>query len=489
MAYEMPTKWPMVTNALTRDTVGTNAAGVNKQWLGPRLVNCFAEKDPVSGDWYICKRPGYKVNPLNNKPGTGRGIYTWQGNIWSIFGGTLYRANTNIGAVSAANTYSFQEILSAPRLLAMINGGAAYYTDGAVRTQIVDPDFPANNLRHFAYLDGTLYVLDDTAVIHGSDINNPAAWSALNIISANNEPGVGRALAKQLTYVLALKEWNTEVFYDAGNPVGSPLGRVAGALLPYGCTYSGSVAEADGALLWVASNKQAEPRVIRLDNLNMQVISTPDISRILAPLAPGAIMEAFIVKLVGHRFYVLQVAELDFSLVYDLDYNLWYIWTDYTGNNKWPFVSSTRFNADTVVQHVSDGFIYTLGGDYLEPDDDGNPFMMDIYTPNFDANIFSRKKHLSRLTVEADMTVGYGETVANQRQPTRGTPGVLQIRHNDYDFNEDKWTNFRPVDLNQKNPSLNNCGTFRRRSYNLRYYGPTGLRIKNLHLQMALCTL
>lgn len=489
MAYEIPNKWPLVTNALTRDTVGTNAVGINKQWLGPRLVNCFAEKDPVSGDWFVWKRPGYKVFPLNNKPGTGRGIYTWQGNVWSIFGGTLYRGNTNIGAVSATTVYSFQEILSSPRLLAFTNGGAGYFTDGAVLTQIVDPDFPATGLRHFAYLDGTLYILDTNAVIHGSDINNPAAWAALNVISANNEPGVGRALAKQLTYVLAMKEWNTEVFYDAGNPVGSPLGRVAGALFPYGCTYAGSVAEADGALIWVAVNKQAEPRVVRVDNLSMQIISTPDISRILAGIAAGSVIEAFIVKLAGHRFYILQAADLDFSLVYDLDYNLWYQWTDNTGYNKWPFVASSRFNADTIVQHASDGFVYEVSPDYLLPADANNSFTMDIYTPNFDANMFSRKKHLSRLTIEADMTVSYGGAVSPDNQPVRGTPGLLKVRYNDNDFAEDKWSNFRTVDLNSKNPSLNNCGTFRRRSYNLRYQGSTGLRIKNLHLQMALGTL
>lgn len=488
MAYEVPSKWPLVVNAQSRDMVGSNLTTPVRQWIGARLVNCFAEKDPVTNDWFIWKRPGYRSFSLTNKPGAGRGIYTWQGNVYSVFGGTFYRANTSLGAVNALNVYSFQEILSSPRLLAFTNGAGGYYTDAAVLTQIVDVDFPATPFRHFAYLDGTLYVIDGNAVIHGSDINNPANWNPLNVISANNEPGVGRALAKQLTYVLAMKEWNTEVFYDAGNPVGSPLGRVAGALFPYGCTYQGSVAEADGALIWVASNKQAEPRVVKVDNLTMQVISTPDISRILASLAPGSVMEAFIVKVSGHRFYILQVDELDFSLVYDLDYNLWYQWTDNTGLHKWPFVSSTRFNATTLVQHVSDGNIYELAPDYLVPSDTNNSFVMEIYTPNFDAGIFSRRKHLSKLTVEADMTVGYGVTTGVLNY-TRGAPGVLQIRHNDNDYAEDKWSNFRNVDLNAKNPSLNNCGTFKRRAYNLRYSGPTGLRIKNLHLQMAIGTL
>ena len=47
--------------------------------------------------------------------------------------------------------------------------------------------------------------MDSTARIYGSDLNNPAAWNALNFITAIKEPGSGVALAKSQNYVIAFK--------------------------------------------------------------------------------------------------------------------------------------------------------------------------------------------------------------------------------------------------------------------------------------------
>ena len=54
------------------------------------------------------------------------------------------------------------------------------------------------------------FVMDTNAVIYNSALNDPTTWDALDIITAEKEPGAGVALAKSQSYVIALKEWSTE---------------------------------------------------------------------------------------------------------------------------------------------------------------------------------------------------------------------------------------------------------------------------------------
>ena len=60
------------------------------------------------------------------------------------------------------------------------------------------------------YLDSYFFVMDTNAVIYNSALNDPTSWDALDIITAEKEPGAGVALAKSQSYVIALKEWSTE---------------------------------------------------------------------------------------------------------------------------------------------------------------------------------------------------------------------------------------------------------------------------------------
>ena len=60
------------------------------------------------------------------------------------------------------------------------------------------------------YLDSYFFVMDTNAVIYNSALNDPTTWDALDIITAEKEPGAGVALAKSQSYVIALKEWSTE---------------------------------------------------------------------------------------------------------------------------------------------------------------------------------------------------------------------------------------------------------------------------------------
>lgn len=487
MAYEVPQKWPLVATVESRD-----APLFATEYMPPRdarLINAYAEKDPQTGDWWINKRPGFEVEEdIPVVTGAGNGLFYWQGDnstqrgVYYIFGSTMRKNLTSFATVlDTTSQYEFEWVQSNPSLLVFDNGAAMYTHDGTTITQVTDVDLISGRVGKPVYLDGTLYVMNGFGVIQGSDINNPASWAATNVITANSIPGKGISLAKHLLYVVALKTFSTEVFYNAGNATGSPLSRVQGGIFPYGCVSDQAVVDIDGVLFWPSINKSGDMRVVKLESMNLTVISTPAVDRILGGRVITSTARAFGLRLAGHRFYVLKILSLSASLVYDLDQNLWYWWTDTTGAAVWPFdvvapvtdtIASIDVGGKIMAQSYAGGTyagtVYSIEPHYRLASDLGALIPVDIYTPNFDAGVFARKKSLPRMYFEADQTAG----------------SILEVRSNDDDFDPEKWNNFRTVDLSERVPALSSEGTFHRRAYHFRHKRNTPFRLKAAHLQL-----
>ena len=340
-------------------------------------------------------------------------------------------------------------------------------------------------------------MLEEGAIV-GSEIDDPSDWDPLNRIVAHAEGDLGVGIAKQNNYVVAIKQWTTEFFYDNSNPTGSPLARYSAAFLNYGAASGESIAEIDGTLLWVATNRSESPHVVRLDDLKLNIVSTPPIDRILESLGRQD-MFAFTVKIAGHRFYVLNIdAQLGFSLVYDLDQNFWYFWNDSDSDateGYWPFVGVT-FSSDGrhVAQHVTDGTLYAIAADYLYPVDygiltgdgitDGFVPTVDIYTPNMDFSV-NRIKTLFALYFNADRQQGTRVLSTSLGQAPGGN--FLYSRRSDDDYQH--WSSFRTVNLDNKRPFITNEGSFHRRAYHFRHESPEPLRLKTIDMLPSLGTL
>lgn len=464
---DLPKRLPLVVEPENRDSTTRFDA---------RLVNAYIEskKSKESAEYWIYERPGMDEQsrpPAGNA--TGRGIFNWRGDIFSVFGNTLYKNGVaEAGTVDTTNgNYRFDSVLGATPRLVLGNGVEAYhYEAGGGLVNISDGDFPSSFVKGWSYLNGTLYVGLPTANIQGSDINDPSAWNPLNTILAHIEPDRGMALAKQLVYTVLLKEWTTEVFYDAGNTSGSPLGRVEGAKINWGCLSADSVRELDGALMWLGISKNGSPEILLLEALKADVVSTKPIERLLEQADMSTVF-SWTIKLDGHRFYVLTLKQENLTLAFDLDERMWSQWTD-TNGNYMPIVDScTNGSHQHLLQHESNGRIYLADNTYAN--DDGDAITVDIYTPNFDGGT-RRRKLCSMLEIISDQKVG----------------SQLMIRTNDHDYASNRWSNFRTVDLNLPRPYLSNMGTYVRRVHNFRYRAPVRMpRIQAVEMQLELGTL
>jgi len=434
----------------------------------PKLVNGYIEKTQA-GEYQLYKRPG--LSTYQTKSGAGQGTFNWQGNLYNVTGGTLYKNGTSLGAVDATNgVYRFDSTLGGTPRLVLGNGVKGYTYDNTTLAEITGGDWPSAFVKGWAYLDGTMYVMDAEANINGSDLNNPTSFPVGNVVTAQIEPDAGVALAKQLVYVIALKSWSGEVFYDAGNPAGSPLGRVQGAKISYGCISAETVQDVDGNLMWASTTKQGTVQVILMANLKAEVVSTKPIERLLEGITWTSAVYSWAFKHNGHSFYGITSTTANLTLVFDLRERQWYQFVD-TDGNYWPIVSACALaQSQHLLQHISNGKIYLCNQDYYT--DDNSLFTVDLISPNFDGGT-RRRKQLNFLEFIGDQTPG----------------SVLQVRKNDNDYKATGWSNFRSVDLSKQRPTLNNNGTFVKRAYNFKHRCNTPLRIQAIEMQIDLGTL
>jgi len=455
----LPPRMPLYATFANRDeTVDKDA----------RLINGYVEKDAV-GEIHVFKRPGMTLH--STLSGAGRGVYNWKGDIYAVHGTSLYKNGSSIGTVDdTGGVYTFEATLGGTPKLTLQNGKYGYYTDGATVTKVTDVDFPGSTslVKGIGYLNGVCYVMDVTANVRGSDPNDFSAWDPLNVIVAQIEPDAGVRLAKQLVYIVALKEWTIEVFHDAGNSTGSPLSSVEGALVECGCYSADSVQDIDSALFFLSATQAGSIAVHMLAKLKATQISTPALERLLEQADYSGGVYSWGARVGGHKFYVLTIPAENLTMVYDVGMQEWFQWTD-TDGNYLPIVAATSDSAQNViVQHESNGKLY-----YLSPSattDDGELFSWELYTPNTDLNTRQRK-HLGRMLFSADQVSGC----------------ALEVRHSDEDYTN--WSSFRQVDLGEKLPMLTKCGTFTRRAWHMRQRAAARLRLKAVDLMVDVGTL
>ena len=217
----------------------------------------------------------------------------------------------------------------------MVKGtGTAYTFDGTSATGVSDVDYPASTVRGLQYLDGTFYVMEPDGTIWNSVAagDDPTDWPTDGFLSAQFEPDSGVFLGKALNYVVAFGQWTTELFWDAANETGSPLSPVNNGVLLIGCADANSVAQTESTLVWLAQRKAQNSTahkgrfIAMLVNTSYEVLSTPDVDRVLEA-DDLAFVRSCIVELAGHSWYLLALGTTGVTLVYDMKFKQWYIWT------------------------------------------------------------------------------------------------------------------------------------------------------------------
>jgi len=467
-----PVRLPLILSPENRgSTTNTDA----------KLVNCYAELNKETG---VClyRRPGMAEwgNP-SATTGAGMGVYWWNGAVYSIFAGTLYKNLTSVatGLDMTGGVYSFSSLMGDSPKLVMQNGAQAYAYDDTARLSAnlhsINVSYPQYTCKGLCYLNGAMYVMQHffgtsitPATIWGSavnSVNQPGDWTALDFITAQIEPDSGVYLAKQQVYCIALKEWTTEFFFDAGNPTGSPLQFYPSLKQGFGCASQDSVQSIKDVLVWISTSRGASYQIVWMVESRISVVSTPSIDRLLNQ-ADLSVVYSWQIECNGHSFYVVTIKNNNLTLAFDLTDREWSQWTDANGNYV-PIVSSTRDSSGNhILQHETNGILYYGGPNYLT--DNSALIPITAVTPGFDGTVQNRK-HLGKMSVSADQVPGE----------------IMYVQVSDDDYQT--WSQPRMVDLSLNNPNLIHCGTFRRRAFKFTINNslPFRLRAIDLYLEVG----
>lgn len=453
--HQAPPKLSLVSTLSNRDE--------SPNTFDERVVNGYVEK--TEDGVHVYKRPAFVFNQTNLTYTTPLGIFNWNGTIYYIAGGFLVRLNgPAYGPIdTTAHQYSFVGLAVAPAKLVFHNQIKMYVFDGTTVTNSVAGS-GLFTMPGLADLDATLYGGAVLNTIRGSGINDPTTWDPLNAIKAQLKFDQMVAIRKQLQYILAFKTDTTEVFWDAGNPTGSPLQAQPGSLIPFGCYSADTIQELDERLIWVGRTPSGSLCVLTLENLHIEVVSTPAIERLLQGKNWSSVY-SWACRIGGHKFYCITLVNSNLSLVLDLATGFWSQWT-YNGGYL-PFVSAASDGAGKVwLQHENGKALFNLVDTAYQDNDptgaSSYSISWDAYTPNWDGKTRNRK------------VLKRAELIGDQ------VNSAAYVSWSDDDYRT--WSTPRRVNLQNPRPFFDDCGTFYRRAFHIHHEANTALRMKYIEL-------
>lgn len=534
---------PAATNFESRDGTLTKDG---------RITNGFVEsvgpQDPFPSVW---KRPGM-TNRGTITAGTTQMLNSQLGYIYSCIGNNVRAGVLSAGTYSASGgpigltaggsvQMTVGSASAANQFLMFKTANQAYYTNNAALgggvAGYIGSNYPNNlvparaTVPGLVFIDGYFTVMDTAGRIYTSNLNDPSTWSALAVITAQYETGNGVALAKSQEYVAAFKEYSVELFYDAGNPVGSPLSRVDNGFFKVGCAAADSLADIKGQIYWISQSKEKGRSVHVMNGTQHTEVATPDIQRVLNN-DDLATVYAYGARLAGHDLYIVTLITTGVTLCYDIDEKRWYRLTSMVLGSALAYTVASLTNTGGVATWISDAahgmsdgdavlisgvtqaeyngifqinyinansFSYYITGSPASPAT-GTPVVKpytetyfkytkyanyggkDLFLHETNGTLYSAEQAVYQ---DAGVPINFdvktqkidGGTLEYKFMGTTRIPGqqvadIAMIRWSDDDYQT--YNAYRKLDLSTDFPEVRRCGKFRRRAFEIRHIGNTG---------------
>jgi hypothetical protein len=365
------------------------AATYTQQYFSPILdsqdaMNLYPEAQAgPDAPMGLIGTPGYTLFQTYGS-GPIRALYAGNGKLFVVSGNTVYQTIIG-GATSSLGTIGSStgpcQILANGNDIIIVDslGGQIYWTNGGAITNPFAGFFAE-------YMD-TFYVAlavtsPQTSQINVSNSTDGSTWPALNFAVRTGVVDFLTGLAAINGQLWLLGQKNTEVWYDAGNPI-FPLQRIQGATINVGCMARFSIAKMDNTIYWLGSDDRGFPVVYRANGLQPVRISTPAVERFIASTGAYAetgvspsLVRAFAYSEGGHNFYVLNFPGYP-SVVFDSATGLWH-------RRAWWNAGSSAFQSPLVATFCSmpatTGATYTpfnLAGSTLN----GNVYYQQLLNP------------------------------------------------------------------------------------------------------------
>jgi len=427
-------------------------------------------------DIFVKKRPGVSAPIFSIPNGVSRGVYIWNEHYYSVVGNTLYVDSTaTITLTTSTGKVGFTTFNgTSQEYLVVLDGVEGYVFTGVLSfTQITSPDFPTPHIPIPVSQDGYLIVADDYR-IYNSNLGTPFLFTAGDYIEAEMYPDQMRALSQIKNYFIAFGKFSTEFFFNPGTIAsGSPFQRNDSAVKQIGTTAPYSIANSEDQVVFVGTASTGGVSVYQLDGFNLKEIGDFTVKTSLEYITalPTKSIYGYILRVSGHRLYILQLRSADYNKtwVYDFAVSMWTEWKsgvlDYFQYSYGTF--SDRY--EPVLQHDTNGNLYLLSATIykdIEVDID-----CIVQTAKLDFGTANYKDH-NRFTTICDL----GDVTNSDIVPITCTLGWSD---NDYST----WT-YRNIPVNSRYCSTLKLGKARRRAYKHSMIGNTTWRLEAIELDL-----
>ena len=340
-------------------------------------------------------------------------------------------------------------------------GGAGAYATAELN------GFPTGQLVAGApYLDTYTVIGSPNGEIYTSNPDDPTVWNALNYITAESDPDNQVGLCKHLNYILSFGQYSVEFFYDAGNYPGSPLSVASSYKIELGCANGNSIVSIENVVFFVGTSQDLGPSVYAISGTSPSKISTPFIDRIIQNSTLTDV-RAYPLRINGHTFYILTLADLNVTIVYDANEKVWTQWTMWAEgdvDSGVPGIYAEQYFRPSF--YAGNGSIY-----YVLDDDNGKLYTVSDHVYNdAGAPIYYR-------SVTDLLDSGTTKRKFYQRVEIVGDKqsAVMNIRHTDDDYKS--WSPYRTVNLAAQRPQIYQTGQARRRAWEFLCTDNTPLRL------------
>lgn len=480
---------------------------------GSLAKNAIYSKYP-DGRLYATQRPNLTILQNASASGVtnkGRGLYYWSAassliivnNDTVYVGDYAHLQSTHI--TTGTEPVYFAEV--GDKLIILVPDGGSFgtgYICSVVSsfvitiTLISDPNFPPNQSPPKSLagggvsLDGYLFVLTKDKFIWNSAQYDASSWDALDFIRAEREIDTGVYLGKHHDHLIALGTRSIEFFYDAGNPVGSPLTRREDVAYRIGPYNPRAVFSTDDNLYFLGSEKQGSMSLFKISQFTPTKLSDQSMDQLFASLGSfgssdvvGSMLSGFFTESHGLLFITFFTGGLGspilekYTIIYDTSTGLFSQFQTSAASITQFGVISTTYNSLTGIGFSTNATLLFSTGDLAS---------FTYETTKQDTQALNTKIPFEFIirTVESDLG-----TVTNKFVERMSVVGTTISGGTDASPLYVSWSNDHYKDFTAErqlhtglNRSLTRGGKFKRRAYQLRYVGTDTLRIEGIELDV-----
>ena len=455
-----------------------------------RVVNYYVSYDqdgtkPLSYN----PTPGYVLRYTLNASSNGiRTIYSDQNSAYSyclaFSADVIYLLSNGTRSTPIGNlttSAGFIGVSSSTSQVLIVDGalGYAYDITAETLTLVTSDNFPARPLDCVFFNDYFVVCQAQSNQWFVSAAGSATTWNTQNGVIFNAKADTIQGLAAVNNSLFIFGNYTTEVWYPQAQGT-FPFTYNTNLLFEYGCIATGSIAEGQGVLVWLAGDKNGVGSVYMTTGSTPTKISSQAVDLALRTYLVVSDAIGFIYKEAGHIFYQLTFPTANVTWLVDITpTNNGIRWFNLEQLNGDAHVGSciTYFNKQHLMGSRNASVIYNLSSNIYT--DNGTSIHHSIQGPSLMLPTYNRFK-------VANFEVNFQGGSGNQNNPGQDPQAFLSVSTDEgHTFSFQRPTPIGKAGEYRYRANWYGCGVMRSFTPRVDVYAPVQLYVLGAKIQLV----